>query len=29
MIKESKFDEEAVSKEEIDKCLNFVAYSCY
>jgi hypothetical protein len=29
MIKESTFDEEAVSKEEMDKCLNFVAYSCY
>ena len=29
MIKEANFDEEAVSQEEIDKCLNFVAYSCY
>ena len=29
MIKEATFDEEAVSQEEIDKCLNFVAYSCY
>lgn len=29
MIKESTFDEETASKEEIDKCLNFVAYSCY